>query len=461
MAEKKKSTSKRDAGEPRVAKSKKEQGKQIAKFAIGTAVAGATAAAAVSRGKSKKHKKLIAVVAFILVLAVIACGVMYYYDVKPFNFELGTYNFKYYKGAVKKAVASVDGELIVHMIDVHQGDSILIQLPDGKNMLIDGGDKDGKIASHITDYLFNYTDLKDEKGKITLDYVMLTHSDADHCGSLDDIIAHKDIDVLNVYRPMVVAESKYFSNDPLKAHADELGYVVDTITTQAYSAFMKAVYEEETLQNVYYNLEGMTIGEETAGYMFYFYNPAIEMYKKISSAAQKNNVSPMLLLEFNGRKILLTGDSDEVAEDNFIKNVNADLFGTGFDGDIDVLKVAHHGGEDSTKQELVDLLKPEYAMISCGENTYGHPRQATLDKLTNAGAQIFCTYRRFSTGAGDFAYSSDKFEGGFRMTVDGKGDITFEFVSDIVDGAKTTAAARLNIDLIYSAFALTKRRFAS
>ena len=51
------------------------------------------------------------------------------------------------------------------MIDVHQGDSILLQLPDGKNMLIDGGDKDSKIAAHIINYLFDYTDLKDENGK--------------------------------------------------------------------------------------------------------------------------------------------------------------------------------------------------------------------------------------------------------------------------------------------------------
>lgn len=105
------------------------------------------------------------------------------------------------------------------------------------------------------------------------------------------------------------------------------------------------------------------------------------MYKTISSAKQKNNVSPMMLLEFNGRRILLTGDSDEEAEDNFIENVNNRLFDNDFDGDVDVLKVAHHGGRESTKQELLDMLMPEYAMISCGENSYGHPRPETLEKL--------------------------------------------------------------------------------
>ena len=89
----------------------------------------------------------------------------------------------------------------------------------------------------------------------------------------------------------------------------------------------------------------------------------------------------MMLLEFNGRRILLTGDSDEEAEDNFIENVNNRLFDNDFDGDVDVLKVAHHGGRESTKQELLDMLMPEYAMISCGENSYGHPRPETLEKL--------------------------------------------------------------------------------
>ncbi|MGN0782670.1 MAG: ComEC/Rec2 family competence protein [Christensenellales bacterium] len=450
MAEKKND---KNTNTARVAKSKSEQKKQLSRFAVGAAAAGAAVAAAAGRGKSKKTKKIITVVAVILVLAVIACGALYYYDIKPFNFEWGdSYGFKYYKNAVKKVVATVDGELIVHMIDVHQGDSILLQLPDGKNMLIDGGDKDSKIADHIINYLFNYTDLKDSNGKITLDYVMLTHTDADHCGSLDNVIAHKDIDVKSVYRPMVVADSKYFSDDPLKAYALEMNYTVDTVTTQAYSDFMNAVYNEESLENVYYNLEGMTIGGDEAGYIFYFYNPSVEMYKKISTAKQKNNVSPMMLLEFNGRKILLTGDSDEEAEDNFIQNVNAGLFDNGFDGDVDVLKVAHHGGRESTKQELLDMLKPEYAMISCGENTYGHPRPETLEKLAAKDTQVFCTYRKYSTGAGEYPYSSDKFDGNLRMKVDASGNISFDFVADLVDNAKTSASAARNGELLKAVF---------
>ena len=81
---------KNDKKTTRVAKSKSEQKKQLAGFAVGAAAAGAAAAAAAGKGKSKKKKKTIAVVAVILVLAVIACGALYYYDITPFNFELGS-----------------------------------------------------------------------------------------------------------------------------------------------------------------------------------------------------------------------------------------------------------------------------------------------------------------------------------------------------------------------------------
>ena len=260
---------------------------------------------------------------------------------------------------------------------------------------------------------------------------------------------------------MVVAESKYFSNDPLKEYAEEMNYAVDTVTTQAYSDFMNAVYGEPTLENVYYNLEGMTIGGEDAGYIFYFYNPSVEMYKTISSAKQKNNVSPMMLLEFNGRRILLTGDSDEEAEDNFIENVNNRLFDNDFDGDVDVLKVAHHGGRESTKQELLDMLMPEYAMISCGENSYGHPRPETLEKLAAKNTRVYCTYRKYSTGAEDYPYSSDKFDGNIRMKVDSEGNISFDFVADLIESAKTTASSNKSGELLRAAFMGLRRRFCA
>lgn len=121
---------------------------------------------------------------------------------------------------------------------------------------------------------------------------MLTHTDADHCGSLDNVIAHEDINVKNVYRPMVVAESKYFSNDPLKEYAEEMNYAVDTVTTQAYSDFMNAVYGEPTLENVYYNLEGMTIGGEDADTYFIFTIRLWKCTKPLARQSRKTTCRP-------------------------------------------------------------------------------------------------------------------------------------------------------------------------
>ena len=106
----------------------------------------------------------------------------------------------------------------------------------------------------------------------------------------------------------------------------------------------------------------------------------------LNTAFEKNNVSPIMILKFNGKKIMFTGDCDD-AESFFL----ADVLQNNIDADIDVLKVAHHGGQDSTSAEFLAVVKPEYSVISVGENTYDHPRQVVLDRLTNVGSKIFTT----------------------------------------------------------------------
>ena len=123
------------------------------------------------------------------------------------------------------------------------------------------------------------------------------------------------------------------------------------------------------------------------------------------------------------------------------------------------MKVAHHGGRESTKQELLDMLMPEYAMISCGENSYGHPRPETLEKLAAKNTRVYCTYRKYSTGAEDYPYSSDKFDGNIRMKVDSEGNISFDFVADLIESAKTTASSGKRGELLRAAFMGLRRRF--
>ena len=95
-----------------------------------------------------------------------------------------------------------------------------------------------------------------------------------------------------------------------------------------------------------------------------------------------------MILTFNGKKIMFTGDCDD-AEVNFRSTALKD----GVENfDVDVLKVAHHGGKESTSEAFLDIVKPEYSVISVAEkNTYGHPTPEVLDRLDKVGSKVFTT----------------------------------------------------------------------
>lgn len=382
MANKKQNTEKK-------AKSKSQQRKEVGAFALGAAAVGFAAAKAAKKGKNKKQKKVINAVAFILVVVIIVCGVMFYMDIAPFNFEINGDSFKFYSYTPIIPVKDIGdlqlSDFRLHVIDVNQGDCLFLQLPDGKNMLIDGAKKSDVIANGILDYLFADANGIAADGKVVIDYVVLTHADADHCGSLDDVIKSDKVDVKNVYRPLILSS---YESDSLKeyASANNLGY--STITTVVYKEFVKAVEEENGCQT-YYNLGNRTLSGD--GYTMYFFNPTIDMYQDIKSAQDKNNVSPIIILDLEvaGKKIALTGDADKEQEDNFISQLSDNEYG--IDSafcDVDILKVAHHGGKESSNQEFLEVVKPEYALISVGaKNTYGHPTQEALQRLDGIGCK--------------------------------------------------------------------------
>ena len=377
----------------KTSKSKSQQKKEVGAFIAAAIATGAVVTKKATKGKSKKQKASIRSLAFVLVVAIVVCGALFYMNIPPFDFEINGDTFKYYSYPPIRPSTTLSGvdtdDFRLHVIDVHQGDCILLQLPDGKNMLIDGADKSSTLAEGIINYLLSDTvGLKNEDGKVILDYVVLTHTDADHCGSLNDVINHDSIDVLNVYRPMVM--SKY-ANDPLNQYALDNNYSYSTITTKVYSEFVQAVYEEENC-NVFYNIGDIQL--LGSGYNMYFFNPTYEMYQNMSTAADKNNVSPIILLTVYGKSILLTGDADTEQEQNFLAQLNTNNYGVDVTlADVDVLKVGHHGGKESTTQNFLNVVNPEYALISVGEgNKYGHPKAEVLSRLNNIGCdQVYRT----------------------------------------------------------------------
>ncbi|MDD3832254.1 MAG: MBL fold metallo-hydrolase [Clostridia bacterium] len=296
--------------------------------------------------------------------------------------------------ANRPPVGNSDNALTIHFIDVGQGDSIFIQFPNGQTMLIDGAKQSTVTATELTDYLLNLY----PNESVDIDYCMLTHTDADHCGSLDDVINHNNINVKCVYQPRVVSAYQYdMLHDAVDTGKCNYSYL-PYIDTNVYASFVNAVHNEMlsgVCTHVEYNLQGQTINGE--GWSMHIYNPSEQIYRDLATgtqtASEKNNVSPIMVLSCNGRTVLFTGDADEDAENNFLSNVNYN-FGDNYvwSGDCDVLKVGHHGGEQSSNTPFLQVVKPEYSIISVGDNTYGHPTAQTLDRLGDyCGDNIYTT----------------------------------------------------------------------
>ena len=344
------------------------------------------------------------IVALIVIALIIAIAAVIIYFAAPDLFDEILGRVKKEDGGTPPTVlAPGDGELQVHFMDVGQGDSILILFPDGKDMLIDCGNKSTGYDFDVTaDYLENY--LPDGK----LDYLMLTHSDEDHVEYMSDIL--ELYEVSNIFMPDILAEPSGTS-----AAAEELRDEIDaldpeklamfddedTITTQVYARFFVAALSEPNCEIVLNvdpdedtNSIVITDGTEQANgsyanatYMLTFYCPTAEYYATtdLSSAEEKNAVSPIGILEYNDVRIVLTGDSNEINEPTFVERIDGSL-------DCDVLKVGHHGSESSSLDVFLDAVDCEFAVISCGKgNNHDHPRQEALDRLIEDDMTIYRT----------------------------------------------------------------------
>lgn len=232
--------------------------------------------------------------------------------------------------------------LVVHYIDVGQGDSILIQTKE-KNMLIDSGPNDSirKLSSYL-----NSLHIK------KLDYVIATHPHEDHIGNMDYIL--KKYTVTTFMAPKVTTNSSYF-NDMIT----ELKHKNMNISTIRFGN-----------KNTNINL-GDNIKVEVLG-------PVKDKYEKL------NNYSAVIRISYNNTSFLFTGDCEKEEENDILKN-NTNIHS-------DVLKVGHHGSSTSTTKDFLDAVSPKIAVISVGkDNSYNHPSSSTLSTLKKYGCTIYRT----------------------------------------------------------------------
>ena len=95
----------------------------------------------------------------------------------------------------------------------------------------------------------------------------------------------------------------------------------------------------------------------------------------------ENMYSPMILLSYQGKGILLTGDANIENETEVINSI--------YNIDVDVLKLAHHGSKYSTSAEFLEFTTPDYAIISCGDNTSGHPHSEVMNRIKNHSLELY------------------------------------------------------------------------
>ena len=239
--------------------------------------------------------------------------------------------------------------LSVHIIDVGQGDSILIKTLT-KNILIDGGDeKSDKIVS-------NY--LKKNKVK-NIDILIASHLDSDHIGGLDNII--DKFNVSNVYAPNQKLDTLSYAN-----------FINSCNNKNIKIYFLKKDDFLEIEDNI--NLQILS--------------PSF-----ISDDNNKNSI--VCKLNFKNKSFLFTGDIEKENEIDIINSFDLD--------DIDFLKVAHHGSSSSSHENFILNTSTYIAVISCGyKNKYNHPHKSTLDTLNKHNV---LTYR--TDLMGDIVFYSD------------------------------------------------------
>lgn len=302
----------------------------------------------------KKNPKLLIAIVAIVVTATIIVGALYL--VKP----------EWFRGPMPES-----GQLVVHYIDVGQGDCIYIAFPDGTDMLIDCGSEKGRKEYETS----AISDLKELNPDGKIDRVMATHSDTDHISYLDEVLS--EFQVGNVYMPNIRSNNldksvKIGGRDvkvgdldasKLKKFTDK-----DTIDTERYTEFFIAALSEPNC-NITLNIGKYEIRGQDYTFTFYCLSQEEWDSRNLKSATQINAVSPIGILEYAGRRLVFTGDSNKNNEDYYCKTYPY--------VDCDVLKVAHHGSRTSSSEEFLKHVKCEYAVISVG-SSYGHPKRKCL-----------------------------------------------------------------------------------
>ncbi len=244
------------------------------------------------------------------------------------------------------ASSNLWAQLKVSFVNVGQGDAIYIELPNGKNALIDGGPSGTLIDSFLK-----------SKGVTKIDFMALTHPHNDHYRGLKKVFTNYQVD--NYYDTKAENVDAVGDNNLRElaaaepgctTHYPKPGDILDwdpRVTIKVFNACWEPVQMHDN--------------DET------------------------NNCSLVIRLYYNGNGVMLTGDANFEIEREMLSHFKSGL-------QSNILNVGHHGSRTSTSDAFLTRVRPDYAFISVSVgNNYGHPHQETLDRLRNAGAEIYLT----------------------------------------------------------------------
>lgn len=241
-----------------------------------------------------------------------------------------------------------ENELAAYFLDVGQGDSTLVRIPtddEPYHMLIDTGE---------LEYADGLTETLQTLGVERIDALVCSHQHTDHMGCMARIVQRFEIGGL--YMPYLPQES--------------------VPTTAAYEALLTAA--EDTGTPVYALYRGAPVAVPEGVTL------SVLAPEEDADWDDLNNFSAVLRLQYGSTAFLFTGDAETASE----KLVLA----SGEELSADVLKCGHHGSRTSSSESFLSAVFPDYAVISCGAgNSYGHPHEETLQKLSSLGTEVLET----------------------------------------------------------------------
>ncbi len=248
--------------------------------------------------------------------------------------------------------AQVKDKITITMLDVGQGDGLVIRGPEGKTYFMDGGSSDVKKVGEyrIEPYLLS-------QGIGSLDYVFASHGDQDHISGIKELVQRQKTGV-TIKRLVLPTQTVW--DDALKELAEMAEKEgIPVFTMEKGQCLTEGKLSLTCIQ------PGKGEMEETG-----------------------NSASLVLALRYGDFDMLFTGDVEGEGEKRLVDHLQGEYSECVWD----VLKTAHHGSGNSTTEEFLKTAAPQYAFISAGKNnSYGHPHKETLERLKDAGAIVYST----------------------------------------------------------------------